>query len=174
MPMMVQTSTDQVPELETLIEQRRAHGLDTYDEWWEGVYRIVTGPSPEHGELVLRLGAVLSQRAAERGLSAAAPVNLGIDKINTRVPDLALYAPDTPRTSRAFLATAVLVVEILSPGERAGEKLPFYAERGVHEYLEVDLEAATCRLLRRDDQQWVPTDASRHIELSVADVIELL
>ncbi len=46
MSMMVQTSTDDAPELLARIEHRRANGLDRYDEWWEGVYRIVTGPSP--------------------------------------------------------------------------------------------------------------------------------
>ena len=45
MTMMVQTSTDEAPELLARIEQRRANGLDRCDEWWEGVYRIVTGPS---------------------------------------------------------------------------------------------------------------------------------
>ena len=58
MSMMVQTSTDDAPELLARIEHRRANGLDRYDEWWEGVYRIVTGPSPEHGEFVVDLGAL--------------------------------------------------------------------------------------------------------------------
>ena len=34
MTMMVQASTDEAPELLALIEQRRASGLDRYDEWW--------------------------------------------------------------------------------------------------------------------------------------------
>ena len=67
MSMMVQTSTDDAPELLARIEHRRANGLDRYDEWWEGVYRIVTGPSPEHGEFVVDLGALLLPKARARG-----------------------------------------------------------------------------------------------------------
>ena len=174
MTMMVQTSTDEVPELLDLIEHRRANGLDTFDEWWQGVYRIVTGPSPEHGELVLRLGALLLELCRRAGLDAAAPVNIGIDKSDARVSDIAVYRPNTERTSPAFLRTAELVVEILSPGERAGEKLPFYAEWGVREYLEVDLARGAVRLLANRDGTWEPADVSAVVELTVDEVTSLL
>jgi DNA-binding IclR family transcriptional regulator len=48
MTMMVLASTDEAPELLALIEQRRARGLDRWDEWWEGVYRLVAAPTREH------------------------------------------------------------------------------------------------------------------------------
>jgi Uma2 family endonuclease len=172
--MMVQTSTDEVPELLDLIEHRRASGLDTFDEWWQGMYRIVAVPPPEHGELVVSLGALLLQRARARALTVAAPVNIGIDKSDARVPDIAVFRADTERTSPAFLRTAELVVEILSPGERAGEKLPFYAEWGVREYLEIDLPHGTVRLLADRDGTWEPVDASAVVELTIDEVTGLL
>jgi Uma2 family endonuclease len=174
MTMMVQTSTDDAPELLARIEHRRANGLDRFDEWWEGVYRIVTGPSPEHGEFVATLAAALIPGARARNLGLATPVNVGVDKYDAKVPDLGVFRRDTARTSPAFLDTADLVVEVLSPGERAGEKLPFYRAREVREYLEVDLRARTVRLLALRQGVWVPIDRSDVIDLTVDDVLALL
>ena len=174
MTMMVQTSTDDAPELLALIEHRRANGLDRFDEWWEGVYRIVTGPSPEHGEFMVVLGGLLLHKARSSGLAVSAPVNIGVDKYDAKVPDLGVFKRDTPRTSPAFLQTAELVVEVLSPGERAGEKLPFYASRNVKEYLEVDLRQRSVRLLANVAGQWRDVRASNVIDLSVDEVRGLL
>jgi Uma2 family endonuclease len=174
MTMMVQTSTDEAPELLALIEHRRANGLDRYDEWWEGVYRIVTGPSPEHGEFIVLLGALLLPEVRARELALSSPVNIGVDEYDAKVPDLGVFRRDTPRTAPAFLDTAELVVEVLSPGERAGEKLPFYAFRNVSEYLEVDLRHRSVRLLENVDGEWRDVRASGVIELSVDEVLALL
>lgn len=144
----VLTTTEEFPDLEGFLRRRHELGLDTYDEWHEGVYRTVTGPSPEHGRLILALGMFLGPLVEAAGLHQAAPVNIGLDKTDCRVPDLGVYRPDTPRTSPAFLERAELVVEILSPGERSGEKLPFYYAWAVREYLEIDLQQATVVLLR--------------------------
>lgn len=145
-------TTDQ---LDDWLTHRRQTGQDRYDEWWEGTYRVVTGPSPEHGELLDALAELLGPVARAAGLKSSAPANIGIDKDDCRVPDRAFYEPGTPRTSPAFLSTAVLVIEVLSPGERPGEKLDFYTEWGVKEYLEIDLAAATVRLLvHRDTGEW--------------------
>ncbi len=174
MNMMVQTTTDEVPELLELIEHRRANGLDTFDEWWQGVYRIVTGPSPEHGRLIVRLSALLLSLAENDGFHVATPLNIGVDKRDARVPDLAVYHPDTPRTSVAFLSTAEMAIEILSPGERAGEKLTFYADWHVKEYLEINLAAHTCRLLANRDGTWEPITRSEIIDLELATVEALI
>jgi Uma2 family endonuclease len=101
-------------------------------------------------------------------------VNIGIDKVDARVPDLAVYRPDTERTSAAFLATAELVVEVLSPGEAAGAKLDFYADRGVREYLEIDLASGDVRLLAHRADRWEPIDRSDVVELSVDDVSDVV
>lgn len=174
MTMMVQTSTDDAPGLLALIEQRRAHGLDRYDEWWEGVYRIVTGPSIEHQQVMMGLATHLSELVAGSGLSSLPGVNIGRDNDDAKVPDIAVFRRDTPRTSHAFLATAELVVEIMSPGERRGEKLPFYARWGVAEYLELDPAKRSVRLLAHRAGEWVATDHSDVVDLTVAEVVALL
>lgn len=165
----VLASTDQVPELEKALAYRRAHGLDTYDEWWEGVYRFVTGPGIAHRKLNVRLGAYLLKLADEVGLDVSAPANIGVDQWDARVPDIVVFAPGTPMTSPASLASAELVVEILSPGEKAGEKLPFYAAWHAKEYLEIDLPSRSVRLLRvGEGGAWQPTDRSDVLGFTLA------
>jgi Uma2 family endonuclease len=174
MTMMVQTSTDDAPELLARIEQRHAAGLDRWDEWWEGVYRIVTGPSVEHQRLLKALLNLLDTRVADPSLEVLPDINIGLDKQDARVPDIAVLSVDVPRTSRAFVATAKLVVEILSPGERPGEKLPFYARWGVVEYIEIDLDHRTVQLLHHRDDKWLPTERCQVVDLSVDEVLALL
>src|SRR6266508_2655828 len=120
---MVLASTDVVPGLQEEIERRHKLGLDTFDEWWEGVYVIATGPGPEHGGITADLGGFMGPLVKRRGLKHSAPLNIGVDKVDCRVPDYGVFRPDTPRPSRAFLASAELVAEILSPGGKAGAKL---------------------------------------------------
>jgi Uma2 family endonuclease len=174
MTMMVQTSTDEVPELLARIEQRRANGLDRYDEWWEGVYRIVTGPSREHQRLLVAMLKLLEARLVDSSWEVLPDINVGVDKEDARVPDLAVLSIDVPLTSPAFVSTAELVVEILSPGERPGEKLPFYARWGVSEYIEIDLDHRTVRMLRNRDEKWRAIERSQVVELSVDEVMALL
>lgn len=157
---LVLASTDDLSELADALAHRHEQGLDTYDEWWEGVYRIVTGPSPEHGDLILALGAYLRSLATHIGLKASAPLNIGIDKQDCRVPDIGIYRPDTRRTSPAFLASAELVVEVLSPSEQAGAKLDFYRQWNVREYLEIDASARDVRLLHSMGDGWREAGAS--------------
>ncbi len=173
---VVLTPIDAVAGLAEAIEARHAAGLDRYDEWWEGVYRIVTGPSPEHGRLAAWLARALWAPSAAVGLHVAAPINIGTDKADCRVPDIGVYRPETERTSPAFLATAALVVELLSPGEVAGAKLGFYQGHGIEEVLEVDVATVRARLLVRPDgttdpaEPWTEASASRVIlGLLIAD-----
>jgi Uma2 family endonuclease len=174
MTMMVQTSTDDAPELLARIEQRRANGLDRFDEWWEGVYRIVTGPSREHQRLVKTLMNLIDARVAEPSLEVLPGINIGIDKQDARVPDIAVLRVDVPLTSPAFVETAELVVEILSPGERPGEKLPFYARWGVSEYIEIDLDHRTVQFLQNHEDKWLPIERFQVVDLSTDEVLALL
>jgi hypothetical protein len=166
---VVLTPIDAVAGLAEAIEARHEAGLDRYDEWWEGVYRIVTGLSPEHGRLAAWLGRALWAPSAAAGLHVAAPVNIGTDRADCRVPDIGVYRPDTSRTSPAFLATAVMAVELLSPGEVPGAKLAFYRAHGVEEVLEVDVATLRARLLLRPDSTtepaapWAEASASQAI-----------
>jgi Uma2 family endonuclease len=153
-------STEELRSLAQEIAYRKASGLDRTDEWWDGEYVIVTGPSYAHQVLVAALLRMLHPPAQARGLSVVPGINIGIDKLDTRTPDVAVLYPDTPRTSPAFQVTSELVVEILSPSERSHAKLDFYAEWQVKEYVEIDLRCGSVELLRREGDTWKPVDES--------------
>ena len=156
----VLASTDAVPELEEALARRRAQRMDTYDEWWEGVYRIVTGPSPEHGLVAGRVFSFLDRLTEGTDLRVSAPLNVGRDREDARVPDVGVFHIGAPRSAPAFLETAALVVEVLSKDETPGAKLDFYARWDVAEYLEMDLTRRAVRLLRREGLEWAPATRS--------------
>ena len=163
-------TTDQAPILEDWLNGRQRAGLDRYDYWDLGVYVVVTGPSPEHNMVASDIQDALKPAAKAQGLVYAPQINIGIDKQDCRVPDAAVFDRDTPRTSAAFLATALLVVEVLSPDETPQAKLDFYARWHVAEYLEADPAAKTVRLWRRDgepSERWVETQRSGVLDLDV-------
>lgn len=166
----VHARTDQLGGLQELIEERRARGLDTYDYWADGEYVVVPGPSLEHGEMAVELAVVLKPPARARGLRYSAPANIGRDRQDCRIPDIAFFRPGARRTSPAFLAEAELVVEILSPEEERDAKLDFYAAWGVREYLEVDWQAQRLRLLRREGLAWVEQRTSAVLGVTVDDL----
>jgi Uma2 family endonuclease len=174
MAMQVLASTDDVPALAEVIKHRRATGLDRYDEWWDGVYRIMPDPTVAHQLLLTRLLVAWYEIARERGLSLMQGGNLGIHEVDVRCPDITVFRPDGPRTSPAYLATAELVVEALSPGEVSGAKLDFYAKWNVKEYLEIDQRASSVQLLANHAGVWEPAEVSDVLGFAVADVERLL
>jgi hypothetical protein len=119
------------PELDAVLERRRALGLDVYDEVWEGVYHMAPAADSAHGLVDDEMAALLRRLARPAGLVGTGPFNLGAAE-DYRVPDRGLHrkAP-----TGVWVPTAALVVEIVSPDDETYEKLPFYAAHGVEEIL---------------------------------------
>jgi Uma2 family endonuclease len=132
------------PELDALIAKRRAQGLDLFDELWNGEYHMNPAPHSRHGDLDFQLPILLAQLAKERGLFSKGVFNLGTTE-NYRVPDLG-FTRD--RTNDTYVATAVLVIEIVSPGDETFEKLPHYRDCGVEEVVVIDPLSTTVRIFR--------------------------
>ena len=168
--MVVQLPADLVPEVGQLIDRRRRLGLDTFDEWHAGVYVVVAGPSPEHGQIAVQLAIALAPPAEAAGYALASPTNIGVDRDDCRVPDLVVFRPGTSRSSPAFLDTAELVVEVLSPRERPQAKLAFYADHHVREYVEVDALERSVRLWSNRDGAWHAAERSAVLDVDIADV----
>src|SRR5687767_665777 len=88
-------------ESERIIAERRASGLDRYDEVWEGVYVMAPMADNEHQSLATRLGGVLNQvvRWPEDG-SVFVGVNVSDReddwRQNYRIPDVAAYLKGNP------------------------------------------------------------------------------
>lgn len=130
---------------ERLIEERRAAGADHHDEVWEGIYVMAPLPNNEHQELVGRLVSILDFVIGWPGSGTVAPgVNLAALaedwEHDYRAPDVVVFLNDTKAVNCGthWLGGADFVVEVVSPGDRSREKIPFYGRIGVRELLILD------------------------------------
>jgi len=160
------------PELEALLERRRRAGADRLDEVWDGVHHMVPGPSFEHARISQQLAELLGPPARAAGLLAAmSEFNVGESEHDFRVPDGGLHRPGA---AGVWLATAALVVEILSPDDESWTKLPFYADHGVDEVVIVDPIQRSVAWLGLHDGGYEPLDRSGLIELGAVELAERL
>ncbi len=103
------------PKLERLIQRRHELGIDLYDE---GRARTTSLRHPAQHAYLDNVLAVLLHRYAEgAGLIGTGPFNLGAD--DYRVPDRRYHRGHPVGT---WLATAGVVVEIVSPDDETYEK----------------------------------------------------
>lgn len=152
-------------ELQQLIERRHTLGVDLFDEMWEGSYHVVPAPSAWHAVLDNVLAVLLHPYARAAGLTGTGPFNLGRPD-DYRVPDRGYHRGEPAGT---WIATAAMVVEILSPDDETYEKFGFYAAHGVEEILVVDPKARSVRLWRRGSvTAYEEASASALLDLSAA------
>lgn len=154
------------PELEKLIERRRALGQDLFDEVWEGDYHMAPAPHGRHGRVDFDLAAILRPSARRAGLRGSGPCNIGASD-DYRVPDLAFFADPVPRT---YYPTAEVVVEIVSPEDESREKFDFYFRVGVQEVGIVDPGARTVEWFDRGAGGFRPADRSSLLDVSAAEL----
>jgi len=131
--------------VERLIAERRASGADKFDEVWEGVYVMSPLANMEHQRFATDLCAVFHDvvRRARLGdvYQGANVSDRRIDWIkNYRCPDIAVYlkANAANNCGTHMLGGPEIAVEVLSPGDRAFEKLPFYAAVSTREVIIVE------------------------------------
>lgn len=148
------------------LEERKARRQDLYDEVWEGEYHVAPAPHRRHGDLDAQLAVLLHQRARAHGLWPTGPVNIG-SADDYRVPDRALFHDRQPGV---FLATAALVVEIVSPGDESYAKLTYYFDAGVEEILVVDPNRQRIECYERGSDRFIPAARSRLLDLSIAEL----
>ena len=143
---------------ERLRKERRATGADRYDEVWEGVYMMAPMPGDEHQELVFGFNLALGIAIAMKGLGRVRPgVNVSGRsddwESDYRCPDVAVFLNDgkADNLGTHWRGPADFLVEIISPGDRTREKLPFYSKLGVIELLIVDRDPWCLELYCQDD-----------------------
>ncbi len=146
-------------EVHDLIARRRALGLDTHDEVWNGEYHMNPAPHPDHGHLEAGLHRILGLRALDRELFPSGPVNIGTAD-DYRVPDLAFFRE---RPSTVFVSGAAVVVEVLSPHDEAWQKFDHYRTFGVEEILVADRSSRRCR--------WFVRSADGFVEATESEVL---
>lgn len=131
---------------------------DQYDEVWEGVYIVTPLPNNDHQQIVGELVFILGETVGRTPLGQVFPgVNLSDRdegwKQNYREPDVAVFLRDTKAINHGthWQGAADFLVEIISPGERTRDKIPFYEKIGVVELLIVDREPWTLEMYRNAD-----------------------
>ncbi|MGH9244858.1 MAG: Uma2 family endonuclease [Acidimicrobiales bacterium] len=130
----------------SLLEERRRHGADVFDEMWEGVLHMNPPPSAAHQRLGADLLLVLGPVAKAQGLIPWYETGLYHRSDDYRAPDLAISRPE--HRVDAGISGAALVVEIRSPGDESYEKLDWYVARGVSEILVIDPGTRAVELFR--------------------------
>ncbi len=165
-----------------LIRDRRANGQDRRDEVWEGVYCMSPMAGDDHQRIVVRFCTILELIVGIPGLGEVRPgVNVS-DRdedwlSNYRIPDVAVRL----NTGRALIRESHwfggpdFLVEVLSPGDRARDKLDFYAAIGAREVLFVDRRPWSLELYRLQDGRLIPVGVSRpeNGTLLTSDVVPL-
>jgi Uma2 family endonuclease len=144
---------------EQVLALRTGSDGSQYDEVWEGVYIVTPLPTNEHQRLVHKLSMILGQVIDTDVGDVFSGVNLSDRddgwEHNFREPDVAVFL----RTGRAidrgthWQGAADFLVEIISPGERTREKIPFYSSIGVVELLVIDREPWSLELYRHENGQ---------------------
>ncbi len=154
-------------ELEALIEKRRRLGLDGHDEVWDGVYVMAPHAHSDHGIVEEELRGVLFPRAKAGGLIPGSSFNVG-EPDDFRVPDGG-YHRERPGT--LYVATAAVVLEVLSPDDESVAKFDFYAEHEVEEVLVADPELRTVRCWQLTDDGYVEAPRSALLDVDMATLV---
>jgi hypothetical protein len=130
------------PEVQAIIEQRRALGQDGRDEVREGVYYVVPRAHVHHALVRARLIRILDDLASPRGFMVSGEFNLG-EPNDYRIPDLGLHrgTPD----DELFVPAVAMIVDILAPNAKTFDRFDFYGRHGVEEILVVDLAERSIR-----------------------------
>ena len=155
-------------EFEALLKRRHALGQDLYDEVWQGEYHMAPMARPSHGYVSRQLAVLLDPLVGQAGLVATDPFNLGSAN-DYRVSDGGVHRELPTMT---FVATAALVVEVVSPGDETWQKLDFYAAHSVDELLIADPVKRSVTWLVLHGGRYVEAEYSPLLRVSVAKLTE--
>lgn len=142
-----------------LIAERKATGIDRYDEVWDDVYVIPPIADNEHQALIGDFTAIFAMTISWPDFGQAYPGVNVTDREddwtkNYRVPDVAVFLNGCPARNlhTHWLGGPDFAVEIVSEDDRTREKFDFYARVGVRELLLVDRDPWAVELYRLDPQ----------------------
>lgn len=156
------------------LADRRAKGLDRWDEMWEGVLHMTPAPSLEHQRILDLMIEFLGPRLRESGRGTLrSGINVFRAEVNYRIPDLTFVA--TGR-EHVFHEDGVrgegpdAVIEIRSPEDETYDKLPFYAAIGVREVIVCHRDTKEPEIFRLAGSQYVAVQRAAEGSL-VSDVL---
>jgi Uma2 family endonuclease len=163
------TKQNQPADLARVIAQRRALGIDRYDEVWQGEYRIVAAPAWDQAEVDDEIKDALRPYARAAGLFRGTTFNIG-ERNDFRVPDGGYLRTRPSREHRVFVPTAAIVIEILSPRDDTFAKFPFYAARGVEEIVVADPDARRVTFYVLDRDRYTEVKRSPLLDVSADEI----
>ena len=164
------TVTLGTPEVEAVIARRRALGHDRRDEQWGDRYFMAPHATTAHSELCVTISSVLRLLARPLGLVTLGEHNLGTGPKRYVVPDGAVVRFRTPGV---YQETALLVVEVLSPGDDTPFKVEtVFGSLGVVEVLLADPATATLQLLRHTQGAYLDVDRSEVLGVTVTELAQ--
>jgi Uma2 family endonuclease len=173
MPTLIQD-----PEIgREIIDDRRARGVDRWDEVWEGTYIVMPLPSNQHQELVGDICHALKEVIRSAGLGRVFPGCNVSDRArnwtyNFRCPDVAAFLNTNPAIDHGthWEGGPDLAVEIVSPDDRSHEKLDFYAAIGTRELLILDRDPWRLELYRAANGALVAVAGSESVATETVGV----
>ncbi|MDB5306330.1 MAG: hypothetical protein JWO38_532 [Gemmataceae bacterium] len=136
------------PVFEQIIkDDREKHGLDRWDEVWDGVLVVPPAPDNEQRRLVLEF-AIAFVEATDRGRGDQVLPGANVSDReegwteNYRIPDVLvrLAGGRAKDCGTHWVGGPDVAVEIPSPGEDPRQKLDFYSKVGTREVLIVERE----------------------------------
>jgi Uma2 family endonuclease len=144
---------------ERLIAERRAAGIDQFDEVWDGVYVMAPWPNDEHQEIATFLSHLLFELVQ---MPKHGKVRQGINLSdrpeewtkNFRVPDVVAFLNDGTGVCYDTFWTGGpdFAVEIVSEGEDPEAKLAFYGGLGTRELLVIERDPWQLQLFGPEPQ----------------------
>lgn len=129
---------------ERVLAERRANGLDRFDEVWEGVYVMSPIADNEHQFMASELAAVLREVCRPLKPKVFAACNVSDREVNWtenyRCPDAAVYFPANPAQDKGshWFGGPDFAVEVCSKKDRTWDKLDFYAGVQTRELFIID------------------------------------
>jgi Uma2 family endonuclease len=144
-----------------VLAERRASGLDRFDEVWDGVYIMSPIADNEHQFVASELSAVLREVCRELKPKIYAACNVSDQEVdwtkNYRCPDVAVYLPGNPAKNmqKYWFGGPDFAIEVCSQKDRTWDKLDFYASVQTRELLIIDRDPWKLSLLRLIDRKLV-------------------
>lgn len=152
---------------EEIQADRKARGIDRWDEVWDGVYVVPSLPNVEHQDIQADLMLPLMEVVKIPGLGKVwAGVNVTDRhpnwKQNFRCPDVVVYLNTTTAVNHDthWLGGPDFLVEIVSPDEDPAAKFDFYAKVKAREVFVVDRDPWELSLHRLRGKKMVPAGSS--------------
>lgn len=156
------------------LRDRRARGLDRFDEVWNGELHMNPSPSPDHQRIASRLVAILTPLADAANLEVFTDLDV-LDRQrgdnDYRQPDVSVVEPGHTN-DRGIVGGCRLAIEVRSPRDETYLKFDFYAANEVQQLLVIDPATRLCELyeLAHDRYTVVPADEEGRLTIAALPV----